>query len=319
MMDITYRTTLQKYHFDWGQPGWELSKITLPNGATLRYVFEDFTYTSTTNTSTTLGRTQREVMDRYLSYLGDGNEYQYHMERDYAATTPGFFVHSKTRVHDCGAGTPGNCLVGEPVKIYAFNYDPVAIAPNYWLMGLQNEYWEKADGSNALLDKVITWTRDNSPSANPYISQVTSAPDQNYTPSTQMTTQQTLDGYGNVTLMKIFDYGNHTTPMRTYTNTYLDSGYCSTYHICNRLLASQVTDGTNSLTLVTNTYDVGGVSAPPAGLQEYDSACPTCANNFRGNVTTIAQPGTTTTLTYNGMGAVTASTTNGLTTTVTQS
>jgi hypothetical protein len=103
-------------------------------------------------------------MDRYLSYLGDGNEYQYHIERDNSATTAGFFVHFKARLHDYSAG--------DAVNVYAFNYDPSVIAPNYWLMGLQSEYWEKHALDFGLLDKQITLTQDGY--GNPYISQVIS-------------------------------------------------------------------------------------------------------------------------------------------------
>jgi hypothetical protein len=52
-------------------------------------------------------------------------------------TPPAQIRSSILRVHDCGAGTPGNYNVGEPVKIYGFNYDPSVLSGNYWLMGLQ--------------------------------------------------------------------------------------------------------------------------------------------------------------------------------------
>ena len=139
--------------------------------------------------------------------------------------------------------------MGEPVKIYAFNYDPAAMVGNDWLMGLQSEYWEKADGVNAVLDKLITWTRVQLRKSVYFPGDLGAGPGP-YTPSTQMTTQQTIDGFGNVVQMKIFDYGNHTTPMRTYTNTIWDNGSCGVYHICNRIQTSQVTDGSNTVTLV---------------------------------------------------------------------
>ncbi len=42
---------------------------------------------------------------------------------------------------------------------------------------------------------------------------------------------------------------------RTYTNTYLGGSNYTSLYIFNRLLTSTVTDGTNTATLVSNTYD----------------------------------------------------------------
>jgi hypothetical protein len=66
----------------------------------------------------------------------------------------------------------------------------------------------------------------------------------------------------------VFDFGNLSTPARTYNFTYLaNSNYISRY-IRNRLLQATVTPaGGSSTTLVSNTYDNYGC-APLAGLTE---------------------------------------------------
>ena len=59
--------------------------------------------------------------------------------------------------------------------------------------------------------------------------------------------------------------------MRTYTNTYLaDSAYTSLY-IRNRLLSSTLSDGTNTTTLVSNTYDTTALTDAP-GLRGWAAA-----------------------------------------------
>jgi hypothetical protein len=88
----------------------------------------------------------------------------------------------------------------------------------------------------------------------------------------QTVTSQTVDQYGNVTQTKIYNYGNLTTPARTFNNTYLNTSNYTSRYILNRLQTSTVSDGVHpTVTLMTNTYDV---SAPTnvTGLRQHDDA-----------------------------------------------
>ena len=117
----------------------------------------------------------------------------------------------------------------------------------------------------------------------PYVSQVQTTLNPSSINGRTSKTEQLLDVYGNVSWTKLYDYGNLTTPVRTYTNTYLaDPAYTSLY-IRNRLLTSTLNDGTNTTTLVSNTYDTTALTDAP-GLRGHD---PTYNTGFtvRGNVT----------------------------------
>jgi YD repeat-containing protein len=70
----------------------------------------------------------------------------------------------------------------------------------------------------------------------------------------------------------LYGFGNLTTPARTYTNTYVASGSYAAYHVNNRLLTSQVTDGTTTLTLVSNTYDTGTVVDTPTAAGQWNGS-----------------------------------------------
>jgi hypothetical protein len=73
--------------------------------------------------------------------------------------------------------------------------------------------------------------------------------------------EQTVDPWGNVTQVKQYDYGDLTTPKRTYTNTYVTDANYTSRHIRNRLATSTVTpQGGSAVTLVTNLYDGGYLS-----------------------------------------------------------
>ena len=144
-------------------------------------------------------------------------------------------------------------------------------------------------------------------------------PGQTYEADTQTT--QTMDQYGNVTQVQVysFGWGSVGSLARTYTNFYLyqnNSAYVP-YYIFNRLLASTVTDGTNSATLASNVYD-GGTLASVTGAYEHDSTYGTSLI-YRGNVTSSTTPTTITTNAYDMTGNVTTTTVNGVATTVTSS
>jgi S-adenosylmethionine hydrolase len=93
---------------------------------------------------------------------------------------------------------------------------------------------------------------------------------------------QTTDIYGNVTQVQNFDFGNLSTPIRTYNYTYLNSGSYPSLCIYNRLAHATVTDGTNTTTLATNYYDTlapspcfnGGSVGSVSGLREWTPPTP---------------------------------------------
>jgi YD repeat-containing protein len=141
---------------------------------------------------------------------------------------------------------------------------------------------------------IYSWTTD--PAGNPYISSVTTSLDPDTENQVQKKLDQTKDAYGNVTQTKLYEWNSLTTPARTYTNTYsTDSNYTSRY-IRNRLLSSTLTSGSQTITLVTNTYD-GSTITDPGGMREHDAAYST-GFLYRGNVTRRVDLVGTTTLAY---------------------
>jgi len=101
-------------------------------------------------------------------------------------------------------------------------------------------------------DDTYTWTLD--PAGNPYIGSKLSVTDPGTGNAQSAKSTQVLDQYGNVTQSVIYPYNNTTTPLRTYTNTYVtSSGYLSNY-VRNRLLTSTLTTLGVTKTLATNTY-----------------------------------------------------------------
>jgi len=71
---------------------------------------------------------------------------------------------------------------------------------------------------------------------------------------------------------QFFVWGNLTTPIRTYTNTYLSDFNYTNRHINNRLSTSTLTDGTKTITLASISYDeTNHFSIAP--VYEHDSAC----------------------------------------------
>ena len=98
-------------------------------------------------------------------------------------------------------------------------------------------------------------------------------------------TVQTLDTHGNLTQSQAFDYGNLSTPARTYNYSYLTGSNYTSRYIYNRLSSVSMTPaGGSAITLVTKSYDNGypPLQATPAGM--HDSNYGT-SFLYRGNVT----------------------------------
>src|SRR5205823_7646304 len=108
-------------------------------------------------------------------------------------------------------------------------------------------YEERGPGGAALLHTDYTWSTDN---GNVYVGSVvnTSNPGSG---QVQTKSTQTLDGNGNLTQSAVYDYGNLSTPAKTYNYSYLTGGNYTSRYILNRV--TQVT--MNGTTLVTNSYD----------------------------------------------------------------
>jgi YD repeat-containing protein len=156
-----------------------------------------------------------------------------------------------------------------------------------------------------------TWTADAA--GNLYIGTLLTTLDG----SLQKKSVQAMDSYGNLTSLQLFDFGNLSTPVRTYTNTYLsDPNYTSRY-IRNRLVSSivQGPGGSPSVTLLTNTYDLTTPTDVP-GMTSHDPAYGT-AFNFRGNVWRNQTPGGVGNTTLDIGGNPVSVTVNGVTTTPT--
>src|SRR5271165_6872857 len=169
-----------------------------------------------------------------------------------------------------------------------------------------------------------TWTTNAS--GNLYVSKTVTTQDFALSSAVAKNTTQTQDQYGNVTQVQLSNWGQ-TSVVRTYTNTYLNSSNYTSLHIVNRLTGSAVTDGTNTSTLSAIAYDndaINGQLAAAPGITAHDAAyacnypASGCTTYYRGNPTTITQPGNTTSMAHDIAGNVVSSTTNGVTSTSTQ-
>src|SRR5258708_12796340 len=74
--------------------------------------------------------------------------------------------------------------------------------------------------------------------------------------------------------MQAYDFGNLSTPVHTYANTYLTSSTCTSRYIFNRLTQSTVTSGSLSTTLSQVYYDglagsCGGWSFTDPSTQQF--------------------------------------------------
>src|SRR5262249_49966126 len=128
----------------------------------------------------------------------------------------------------------------------------------------------------------------------------------------QSKSTQTLDAYGNLTQSAVYDFGNLTTPVKTYNYTYLhnvDGNYDARY-IRNR--GTNVTvkpAGGPTTTLAMNTYDnystaCGGTAgmALRTGAYQHDDANYGTSVTYRGNVTWRYSLGSTASMRYESTG-----------------
>ncbi|HEY7338162.1 MAG TPA: DUF2341 domain-containing protein, partial [Bryobacteraceae bacterium] len=148
----------------------------------------------------------------------------------------------------------------------------------------------------------LTWAQDGA--GNSYLSSTITTADPGQPYQAQKQTNQAVDGYGNVTQVAYYNWGNLSTPMRTDNFTYLNSPAYTSRYIFNRLTSSPTT---------TIQYDQGFL-ANVSGMREWDSGVQNVT--ARGNPTTITGPSGTTMAGYNVAGAPTSTTVNGVITSV---
>jgi hypothetical protein len=192
-------------------------------------------------------------------------------------------------------------------------------------LGLMTQYSERTLPSATILSQLnFTWAQTPT-SLNPYITTTTTKlnPGQTYEEDKQTT--QTLDQYGNLPTMQAYNFGAGAVGSlaRTYTNTYLGGTNYTSRYILSRVLTSTVTDGTNTATLISNTYDsnINNTNSTYTcttypQLCEHDTANYPYTFTYRGDLTTSTTPTTTTTNHYDMTGNVTSTTVNGVTSTV---
>jgi hypothetical protein len=279
----------------------ELDKVTFPYGATISWGYSPFTYAGS--------RTQREVNGRGMYTIAGGSFADYPIAFSQTANS---FFHASSQIQDAGG-------VSEKV----FNFGTTTGQAGYGLLAEAQTLvaWNTTTG--AQFDD-YTWTTDSA--GNPYITTDLTTQDHGNTTQVQKQTTQTRDQYGNLLQMKVYNYGNLTTPARTYTNTYLTGSNYTSRYIFNRLLTSTVTDGTNTTTLATNVYDnatnsycTGSYSLTSVSANEHDNTNYGTSFAYRGNPAAVVTPAGTRCITSDITGNVVTHNNNGLTTSVTTS
>jgi YD repeat-containing protein len=237
----------------------EMTQLTTPLGGVMGWSYRTYTYSAT-------NRGFREVLSRTAVIQGTTNTWN--MSTDTGATQ-----HATWTVSDTGANSS---------KVWSIGTSGAAA-------GAVTSYEERGPGSVALIHKDYTWTTDSG--NNVYVGTVLTTEKPGASQVQTMSTQ-TLDTYGNITQSAVYDYGNLTTPAKTYNFTYLtDSNYTSRY-IRNRVTQVTVTPaGGSANTLVTNTYDAYTPSYGCAPLTARNNAGLHDDGNYgtgftyRGNVT----------------------------------
>jgi hypothetical protein len=112
-----------------------------------------------------------------------------------------------------------------------------------------------------------------------------------------------------VTQSQVYDYGNLTTPARTFNFTYLGGTNYTSRYIFNRMTTAMLTAGGTRYGLAQNTYDepIPALTlGPPAAMD--DDANYGTGMTYRGNVTTKKTPGGSSTFEYYTTGVVKSST-----------
>ena len=273
-LDHVTVTNLGMTHYFQQTSGGELSKILLPYGGYLAYVYGTTVYPS--------GTDYREVTTRYLSPDGTtGSQLSYPLVHETPVTG---VVHQFTKIDDPSG-------IGE--KYWAFGTTGVAA-------GLTTQYQgRQAPGGAAATQNDFTWTQDST--GNSYISNNVTTLDPGQSYQAQKAMAQTVDIYGNVTQVLNYNFGSTTGSLaRTYNYTYLNSSAYTGRYMYNRLVSATVTPaGGSAVGLASNVYDAYGsgaggcsqaaLAAAGSGVREWDTSF-TTSFLTRGNVACSSTP-----------------------------
>ncbi len=138
------------------------------------------------------------------------------------------------------------------------NTGPSARAASRW--GLVTQYQgRQLPGPLTQTQNDFTWAQDSV--GNSYIQTSLTTLDPGQTYQAQKKSVQSVDNYGNVTQVQNYDFGNLSTPAKTYNYTYLNSSAYINGYILNRMASSSVTIGSTTTPLTTITYDLYGTSS----------------------------------------------------------
>jgi RHS repeat-associated protein len=299
----------------------ELTQMTTPYGGHLRWAYTQYTLSGS--------RTFREVQNRYLLMCASSmaaycstngrTEMQYQIARDPGDSSRN--VHNYAWLIDYG---------GNAAKVWNFQTNTAGFDA-----GLQTAYMEQLypAPNTQLFHQDFYWAQTPT-SLNPYIATNVTKLDPGQSYQAQKQTTQTLDQYGNLLAMQVYDFGNLSTPVRYYTNTYLtDSNYISR-HIVNRLVKSTVANAATCstaplcTTLVQNYYDNQAnygtcvnwwTLVPVTGSHEHDDANYNQNFYYRGNLVSSTTPPGVRCASFDMTGNPTSSSAGGVTTTATTS
>ena len=258
----------------------ELTEVTTPLGGTLGWDYRTYLYTGT-------GRSYREVKTRQLTMASGGTQATWDVTPVDGATQ-----HGSTTVSDLGANSS---------KVWTFGTSGVS-------QGLATSYEERGAGV-ALMHTDYTWTADAL--GNVYVGTVVNTRNPG-SGQVQSKSTQTLDTSGNLTQSAVYDYGNLSTPVKSYAYTYLtDPNYTSRY-ILNRVAQVTMTPAVGSpVTLVTNTYDNYGTVCGGgrgmvwrSGSLLHDDSGYGTGFTYRGNATQTVSVGGSAVMRYESTGVV---------------
>lgn len=247
----------------------DLLQVQFPQGGHLRWTYANCTYSGPV--------TIREVQQRFL-------------------------LSNTQKGEDTYTFTPGN---GASTTLD----DPTG-AERYWVFSggwlAEIQYRANPGAPQALRHEYYTWVQEPV-SLNFYVGTLKTVLDEGQSYAQTKQTVHTQDPYGNLLTSQEYDYGNLSSPARTYTNTYLyqtNTNYSSRY-IYNRLVTSILTSVTPNLWLASNIYDGYTLASTSSIPREWDSASYGTSFTYRGNLTQANMPGKTINIYYDYTGTVT--------------
>ncbi|MBL8177793.1 MAG: hypothetical protein JNK48_24155 [Bryobacterales bacterium] len=251
----------------------ELTKVTLPFQGELRWTHSEFTFAG--------NRAVREVTQRQLVKQNGATPWTYSISHPSGDTA--YSTRSQATLDDPS---------GTGQRVWYFT------TAAGFTQGLVWKFEQKhMPGAVVKRRQEYTWVQDGA--GRPYIGTVLATADPGQTYQKQSKTEQTLDVYGNVTQRKEYAYGNLSTPARTFNNTYLNSSTYLNGFVRNRLSTAQVTNGSQTATLATITYDTHYGDALPTTPEQW-----TAPASVRGIANRVVTPATTRDYRYDQTGTL---------------